>query len=140
MNQAEQAITDILKRSRTIAVVGLSADSDRPSNEVAHYLQAHGYRIVPVNPAYAGKQILGQPCHATLHDAAAAGEKIDIVDCFRKSEFIGPIVDEAIAIGAPCVWMQLGVVNEAAAAKAQAAGLQVVMDRCTKIEHSARFR
>lgn len=140
MNQAEQAITDILKRSRTIAVVGLSADSDRPSNEVAHYLQAHGYRIVPVNPAYAGKQILGELCHATLQDAAAAGEKIDIVDCFRKSEFIGPIVDEAIAIGAPCVWMQLGVVNEAAAAKAQAAGLQVVMDRCTKIEHSARFR
>lgn len=139
MDQEEQAITDVLKRSRTIAIVGLSADTERPSNEVAHYLQAHGYRIVPVNPAYTGTQILGARCHATLQDAAAAGEKIDIVDCFRKSEFIGPIVDEAIAIGAPCVWMQLGVVNEAAAAKAEAAGLQVVMDRCTKIEHSARF-
>lgn len=143
MEHEKQAITAILKNSKTIAVVGLSADTSRPSNEVADYLQSHGYRIVPVNPAYAGTRILDEPCYATLQEAATAladqGSAIDIVDCFRKSEFIGPIVDEAIAIHARCVWMQLGIVNDAAAAKARAAGLQVVMDRCTKIEHRERF-
>lgn len=142
MTQEDKIIRDILATSRTIAVVGLSAKSERPSHEVAHYLQRHGYRIVPVNPTYAGTRILGEPCYATLHEAVAAiatdGARIDIVDCFRKSEHIMPVVDEAIAIGARCVWMQLGVVNDAAAAKAQAAGLAVVMDKCIKIEHATQ--
>ncbi|EJL83460.1 putative CoA-binding protein [Herbaspirillum sp. CF444] len=123
-----------------IAVVGLSNRPDRPSHDVSAYMQHQGYRIVAVNPMYAGTQILGEYCHANLQEAAqalaGAGLKIDIVDCFRKSADIPPIVDEAIAIGAGCVWMQQGIVNEAAAAKAQAAGLVVVMDRCIKIDHA----
>lgn len=123
-----------------IAVVGLSNRPDRPSYDVSAYMQHHGYRIVAVNPMYAGTQILGEYCHATLTEAAqalaAAGDKIAIVDCFRKSADIPPVVDEAIAIGATCVWMQQGIVNESAAAKARAAGLVVVMDRCIKIEHA----
>lgn len=122
-----------------IAVVGLSNRPDRPSYDVSVYMQHHGYRIVAVNPMYAGTQILGEYCYANLQDAAAlagVGLKIDIVDCFRKSGDIPPVVDEAIAIGAGCVWMQQGIVNEAAAAKAQAAGLVVVMDRCIKIDHA----
>jgi uncharacterized protein len=135
-------IPDILQNSRTIAVVGLSTNPARDSHEVAEYLQRHGYRIVPVNPTYADQTILDERCYATLADAAAALKKdnidIDVVDCFRKSEAIAPIVDDAIAIGARYVWMQLGVVNEAAAQKARAAGLDVVMDRCIKIEHMHR--
>jgi len=123
-----------------IAVVGLSNRPDRPSHDVSAYMQHQGYRIVAVNPMYAGTQILGEYCHANLPEAAqalaGAGLKIDIVDCFRKSADIPPIVDEAIAIGAGCVWMQQGIVNEAAAAKARAAGLVVVMDRCIKIDHA----
>ncbi len=134
-------IPALLKQYRTIAVVGLSNKPERPSHEVAHYMQRHGYRIVPVNPSYAGSQILGEECHANLSEAAAAlkqqGAAIEIVDCFRKSDAIPPIADEAIAIGARCLWLQLGVSNEAAAAKAKAAGLQVVEDRCIKIEHRA---
>ncbi|MEO8839016.1 MAG: CoA-binding protein [Herbaspirillum sp.] len=122
-----------------IAVVGLSMKPDRPSHEVAAYMQHHGYRVVPVNPMYAGTYILNEPCYATLPEAAAAlklqDQRIDIVDCFRKSSAIGPIADEAIAIGAPCLWLQLGVINQAAADKASAAGIQVIMDRCIKIEH-----
>jgi len=132
-------IPAVLKRARTIAVVGLSPDPQRPSNEVARYLQQHGYRIVPVNPSRAGQRILDESCHASLTEAASelkkSGEQIDIVDCFRRSEAIEPIADEAIAIGASCLWMQLGVINEAAASKARAAGLAVVMDHCMKIEH-----
>lgn len=139
MTQDTQRIPDILARSRTIAVVGMSANSDRPSHEVAEYLQRNGYRIIPVNPAYAGQAILGEHCHATLGEAAEAakneGGQIDIVDCFRKSEEVGTAVDEAIAIGAPCVWLQLGVIDERAAARAENAGLAVVMDHCIKIEH-----
>jgi uncharacterized protein len=142
MDYDSNLIADILQHSRTIAIVGLSTNSQRTSHEVAAYLQRHGYRIVPVNPAYAGQTILGEPCHATLVEAVAAMKKdgihIDIVDCFRKSEAIEPIADDAIAIGARCLWMQLGVVNEQAAAKARAAGLIVVMDRCLKIEHMNR--
>lgn len=123
-----------------IAVVGLSAKASRPSHEVAQYMQAHGYRIIPVNPTYAGTYILGEYCHETLAEAAAALEvedrHIGIVDCFRKSSEIGPIVDDAIAIHAPCIWMQLGVVNQAAADRARAAGITVIMDRCIKIEHA----
>lgn len=133
------SIPALLANCRTIAVVGLSAKSNRPSHGVAQYMQAHGYRIIPVNPTYAGTDILGELCHATLADAVAAlaqhATKIDIVDCFRKAETIVPIADDAIAIGARCLWMQLGVVNQEAAAKAHAAGLAVVMDRCIKIEH-----
>ena len=140
MIQEEKAIRDILAECRTIAVVGLSSHSDRPSHEVAEYMQRYGYRIVPVNPTYAGTHILGEHCYATLTQAAAAiaecGNSIDIVDCFRKSEHIMSVVEEAIAINARCVWMQLGVIDTLAAEKAKAAGLAVVMDKCIKIEHA----
>ena len=136
-------IPDLLVRYRTVAVVGLSIKPDRPSHEVARYMQMHGYRIVPVNPTYAGTTILDVYCYASLAQAAAAlakdGHHIEIVDCFRNVEAIPPIADDAIAIGAKCLWMQLGIVNETAAANARRAGLAVVMDRCIKIEH-ARIR
>jgi len=135
-------IAQILVTARTIAVVGLSAKADRPSHDVAHYLQRHGYRIIPVNPTYAGTHILGEPCFATLDDAAASlareNIRIDLVDCFRRAEAIAPIADAAIRIGAAVLWMQLGIINYPAAAKAEAAGLTVVMDRCLKIEHARR--
>jgi predicted CoA-binding protein len=134
-------IRQILEDAHTIAVVGLSSKPERPSHEVAAYLQAHGYRIVPVNPSWAGEQILGEPVYANLRDAAAAlgagGLRIDIVDCFRKSEDIAPIARDAIAIRASCLWMQLGIENQAAADMAAAAGLDVVMNHCMKIERSA---
>ena len=139
MDQEQQVINRILAESRVIAVVGMSSRPDRPSHEVAQYLQAHGYRILPVNPAYAGTRILGEHCYANLAEADAAvkkeGGRIDVVDCFRKSEEVGAAVDEAIAIGACAVWMQLGVIDDAAAARAMKAGLEVVMDKCIKIEH-----
>jgi predicted CoA-binding protein len=132
-------IPAILSQCRTIAIVGLSAKSDRPSHEVAQYMQAHGYRIIPVNPTYAGTHILGEHCYATLTQAHATladeGITIDLVDCFRRSDAIPSIADEAIAIRARCLWLQLGVVNHTAADKARDAGLAVVMDRCVKIEH-----
>ena len=122
-----------------IAVVGLSNRPDRPSYDVTAYMQRQGYRIVAINPMYAGQQILGEHCYASLTEAAQAltGQvTISIVDCFRKSADIPPVVDEAIAIGADCVWMQQGIVNDAAAAKAEAAGLKVIMDRCIKVDHA----
>ncbi|MBV8625224.1 MAG: CoA-binding protein [Herbaspirillum sp.] len=122
-----------------IAVVGLSNCPVRASYDVAAYMQAAGYRIVAVNPMYAGQIILGERCHASLHEASAAlaaeGLRISIVDCFRKSSDIPPVVEEAIAIHAECIWMQLDIINEPAAARARAAGLQVIMDKCIKIEH-----
>ena len=131
----------ILATCRTIAVVGLSPQCHRPSFFAAKYMQTHGWRIVPVNPQAA--EILGEPCYPTLTAAAQAlaarGERIDMVDCFRKTEDIGPIADEAIAIGAKCLWQQIGVVNEEAAEKARAAGLDAVLDRCVKIEHARLF-
>jgi predicted CoA-binding protein len=131
----------ILGSSRTIAVVGLSPQWHRPSFFAAKYMQAHGYRIVPVNPT--ATQILGERCYPCVTEAAKAlaqdGVKIDIVDCFRRTEDIGPIAEEAIAIGAKCLWQQIGVKNEEAAAKARAAGLDTVMDRCVKIEHARLF-
>jgi len=140
MNQHPQTIAKLLAESRVIAVVGLSPKSDRPSHGVAAYLQRHGYRIIPVNPACAGTDILGEHCYATLTLAAAAlaeqQTRIDLVDIFRKSELVEPIVDEAIAIRARGVWLQIGVINEAATDKARAAGLDVVADRCTKIDHA----
>jgi predicted CoA-binding protein len=126
----------ILGTCRTIAVVGLSPQWHRPSFFAAKYMQAHGYAIVPVNPT--ATEILGCKCYPSVTEAAR-DHRIDMVDCFRKSEDIPPIADEAIAIGAKCLWMQLGVVNESAAAKARAAGLDVVMDRCVKIEHARLF-
>jgi predicted CoA-binding protein len=124
----------ILSQNRVIAVVGLSADWFRPSYFAAKYMQEHGYTVIPVNPKY--REILGQKCYASLRDIPA---KVDIVDCFRKTEDIMPICDDAIAIGAKVLWQQLGVRNEAAAEKARAAGLDAVMDRCVKIEHGRLF-
>jgi predicted CoA-binding protein len=142
MDQHQDDITKLLAESRVIAVVGLSPNPDRPSHEVAEYLQRHGYRVIPVNPAAAGTRILGEHCYATLTLAAAALAEqqmhINLVDVFRKSELVEPIADEAIAIRANGLWLQLGVVNQAAIDKARAAGLTVVADRCTKIEHTAR--
>jgi len=136
-----KTIPQILQESKTIAVVGLSNKPDRASHEVAEYLQQQGYRIVPVNPSYAGQQILGETVHATLQDAADAlaphGQRIDIVDCFRKAEDIPPLARDAIAIRAGCLWMQLGIENQSAADLARAAGLEAVMDHCLKIEHKA---
>ena len=124
----------ILKTSRVIAVVGLSADWFRPSYFAAKYMMEHGYRIIPVNPRY--PEILGQKCYPTLRDIA---EKVDIVDCFRKSEEIMPLAEDAIAIGAKVLWMQIGVINESAAEKARKAGLDVIMNRCVKIEYARLF-
>jgi predicted CoA-binding protein len=139
MTKKPQSIATLLGESRTIAVVGLSPKRDRPSHEVSQYMQKHGYRIIPVNPAHAGESILGEHCYATVTQAAQIlgeqGVKIDIVNCFRKSEFIDAIADEAIAVRASALWMQMGIVNPAAASKATDAGLFVVMDRCIKIDH-----
>ena len=126
----------ILGSCKAIAVVGLSPQWHRPSHFVGKYLIEHGYRVVPINPACA--EILGQKSYPDLVSAAAV-ERIDMVDCFRKSADIGPLAEQAIAIGAKCLWMQLGVVNEAAAAQARDAGLDVVIDRCVKIEHARLF-
>ncbi len=126
----------ILHDNRRIAVVGISAEWHRPSFFVGKYLLEHGYTMIPVNPKY--RELLGQACYPDLASARAAGA-IDMVDCFRKAEDIGPLADQAIAIGAKTLWMQLGVVNDAAAAKARAAGLDVVMNRCVKIEHGRLF-
>lgn len=136
-----RTIPHILDDSRTIAVVGLSPTPERPSHGVAQYLQQQGYRIIPVNPTCAGQLILGEPVHASLAAAAAAlgaaGGRIDIVDCFRKADDMDSVAREAIAVRAGCLWMQLGVVNQHAADLATAAGLDLVMDKCIKIEHAA---
>ena len=126
----------LLHSNRRIAVVGISAEWHRPSFFVGKYLLEHGYLMIPVNPKY--REVLGQPCYPDLAATRAAGT-IDMVDCFRKADDIGPLADQAIAIGAKTLWMQLGVVNQAAAAKARDAGLDVVMDRCVKIEHGRLF-
>jgi predicted CoA-binding protein len=124
----------ILRACRRVAIVGLSAEWHRPSFFVAKYLQQHGFRVIPVNPRY--ESILGERCYARLEDIP---EPVDMVDVFRRSADVGPIADSAIAIGAKCLWQQIGVTNEAAAARARAAGLDVVMDRCVKIEHARLF-
>ncbi len=140
MNPSAASIASLLREVRTIAVVGLSPDPQRASHEVASYLQAHGYRIIPVNPVCAGSTVLGEHCYPSLTMAGKAmreqGLKIDLVDCFRKSDAIEAIADEAIAIAAGALWMQFGVINHVATKKAQAAGLHVVMDRCIKIDHA----
>ena len=124
----------ILRESKTIAVVGLSADWFRPSYFAAKYMQEHGYRVIPVNPKYA--EILGEKCYPSLPDIP---QPVDIVDVFRKTADVMPIAEDAIKIGAKVLWQQLGVRNEEAAAKARAAGLQTVLDRCVKIEHGRLF-
>lgn len=132
LNEPQQII-DLLNETRTIAMVGLSDRPDRPSYGVMKVLQDHGYRVLPVNPQIAGEHVHGEFVWARLADI---GVPIDMVDIFRRSEAAGDAVDEAIAAGAKAVWMQLGVINEAAAARAEAAGLKVVMDHCPAIEIS----
>lgn len=128
-------ITDILRRAKTIAVVGLSDNPLRPSHGVAAYLQTQGYRIIPVNPQI--QTSLGEKAYPSLLDVP---EKIDIVDIFRRPEFVEGVVDQAIQLKVPTVWMQEEIVHEKAAQKARQAGIFVVMDRCILLEHRARFR
>lgn len=133
MDDSEK-VRRILSRYRTIAVVGLSAEWHRPSYFAAKYMQEHGYRVIPVNPKY--PEILGEKAYKSLRDIP---EPVDIVDCFRKSGDIPPIAEDAIAIGAKVLWMQLGVENAQARSRAEAAGLEVVENRCVKIEHGRFF-
>jgi predicted CoA-binding protein len=132
---SDDYLRGILTGVGTIAVVGASPRPQRPSHGVMRYLQRQGYRAIPVNPTAAGATLLGEECYATLADVAAAGlGPIDMVDIFRRSEAAGAVVDEAIAVGAKVVWMQLGVADPAAAARAEANGIKVVMNRCPAIE------
>jgi uncharacterized protein len=128
-------IPDLLRKSRVIAVVGLSNKRARPSHGVAEYMQHQGYRIIPVNPNEA--EVLGEKCYPRLEDIP---EHVDIVDIFRRSEFVAPVVESAIRIGAAAVWMQEGVIDQVAARKAKAAGLSVVVDRCILKEHQRYLR
>ena len=128
----------LLQQYRHIAIVGVSADPYRPSHFVAIYMLAEGYDIIPINPRYAGQTILGKRVYASLSEAKAAGETIEIVDVFRKPEEVMPIAEEAIQIGAKVLWLQLGIRNDAAGRRAREAGLVFVQDRCVKMEH-ARF-
>ncbi len=141
MTQLPPFVTDdipglrrILAENRSIALVGLSANWYRPSYFAAKYLKDHGYRVIPVNPQY--QEVLGERCYPEL---AAIPDRVDIVDCFRRAEDIPPIAEAAIAIGAKVLWMQLGIVNEAAGRAAHEAGLEVVMNRCIKIEYARLF-
>jgi predicted CoA-binding protein len=129
-----EGLRRILKENRTIAVVGLSAQWFRPSFFAAKYLQEHGYRVIPVNPAY--PEILGETCYPSLLEVP---ERIDVVDVFRKPQDVPPIVDDAIRIGAKVLWLQIGVIHEAAEQRAGEAGLEVVANRCMKIEHARLF-
>ena len=129
-NPADAEIGQILQQAKTIAVVGISHKEDRDSHKVAKYLKAHGYKMIPVNPKYT--EVLGEKCYPSLQDVP---ERIDIADLFRNLEAIPGIVEEAIAAGVGTVWMQLGLAHNEAARKAEAAGLRVVMNKCTKIEH-----
>jgi uncharacterized protein len=128
-------IAEVLQRAKTIAVVGLSSNPLRPSHGVTAYMQSHGYRIIPVNPNI--EECLGEKAYPSLRDVP---EKIDIVNIFRRPEFVPEIVDEAIRLKVPAIWMQEDVIHEKAAAKARQAGIFVVMDRCILKEHQTRFR
>jgi hypothetical protein len=128
---SDDEIRTLLRETKTIALVGASPRPERDSHEVMAFLQSRGYRVIPVNPVCAGETILGERVRASLAEIELP---IDLVDVFRNSEAAGPVIDEAIAVGAKAVWTQLGVVNEPAAERARIAGLQVVMDRCPKIE------
>lgn len=130
----DTGIRRILENHKVVAMVGLSPKEDRPSHHVARYLLARGYTVIPVNPGQ--REILGQTCYASLRDIPV---KVDMVDVFRNAADVPPIAADAIAIGAQSLWLQLGVINQAAAEAASAAGLDVVMDRCPKIEHARLF-
>lgn len=129
--ETDEEIADLLKNARTIAMIGASDRPDRPSYGVMKFLQDHGYRVIPVNPQITGEHVHGE---FVWRELAQIGVPIDIVDVFRRPEAAGEAVDQAIFIGAKAVWLQIGVINEGAAARAEAAGLKVVMDRCPKIE------
>ena len=133
-------IADLLQRAKTIAVVGLSCNPLRPSHGVTAYMQSHGYRIIPVNPQI--EECLGEKAYASILDIPHKDvpEKIDIVNIFRRPEFVEEIVDQAIQLKVPAIWMQEDVIHEKAAEKARQAGIFVVMDRCILKEHRARFR
>ena len=133
-NPPDAAIRDILANPKTIAVVGCSPDPDRDSHRIAALLKAKGHRVIPVNPT--NKEILGERCYASVREIP---EKVDMVDVFRRPEFVDDIADDAIASGAKILWLQLDVINEPAAKKAQDAGLVVVMDRCPAIEYRRLF-
>ena len=134
-----RTIEQILHSAKTVAVVGMSNKPERASYEVAEYLQSQGYEILPVNPAYAGQEILGRSVYASLQEAADAlardGRRIDVVDVFRKAEDVPPLAKDAIDVRAGALWMQLGIENQAAADLARAAGLDVVMNHCMLVEH-----
>lgn len=133
-NPSDDNIRAILATPKTIAVVGCSPDPDRDSHRIAALLQAKGHRVIPVNPT--SQEILGERCYASVREIP---EKVDMVDVFRRPEFVDTITDDAIAVGAKILWLQLDVINEAAARKAQQAGLTVVMDRCPAIEYRRLF-
>jgi predicted CoA-binding protein len=133
-NPPDDAIRAVLATSQTVAVVGCSPNPERDSHRIAKLLQSRGHRVIPVNPGQ--RSILGETCYASLRDIP---EQVDMVDIFRRSEEVAPIVDEAIEVGARIVWMQLGVIDERAASAAQAAGITVVMDRCPAIEYRRLF-
>jgi predicted CoA-binding protein len=128
---SDDYLRGILRRVKTIAMIGASPNPDRPSHHVMQFLQSRGYRVIPVNPQIVGETLHGEKVYAALADIPQA---IDMVDIFRRSELVAPIVDEAIAKGAKVIWMQLGVRNDEAAAKAEARGIEVVMNRCPAIE------
>lgn len=130
-NPGDDQVRSLLQGAKTIAMVGLSPRAERDSHRVAQYLMDHGYRVIPVNPT--ADEILGQKSYPSLDQVPGP---VDVVDVFRRPEEVGPIADQAVAMGAKALWMQLTVVNEAAAERARAAGLQVVMDRCIKVEHA----
>ncbi|WP_299349670.1 CoA-binding protein [uncultured Shimia sp.] len=138
MDYSDEFLTRVLRRTKTVAVVGVSMNSVRPSYYVARYLGLKGYRVIPVNPGHAGKMLFGETVRASLSEIEAP---VDMVDIFRRSEAVPPIVDEALEAfpNLKTIWMQIGVVNEAAAAKAAASGVDVVMDRCPKIEYQRLF-
>jgi uncharacterized protein len=133
-NPPDETIKEVLATPRTVAVVGCSPNPERDSHRIAKLLQTRGHRVIPVNPGH--QTILGERCYGSLRDIP---ERVDMVDIFRRSEHVGPIVDEAIEVAARIVWMQLAVIDEQAAAKAQQAGLMVVMDRCPAIEYRRLF-
>jgi predicted CoA-binding protein len=133
----QQAMAHILAGGRTVAVVGLSPSEYRESYQVSRYMQAHGWRVIPVNPvaAASGQPILGERVYASLTDAARV-ERLDLVNVFRNSEDVPPVVEEAVALALPAIWLQLGIRHDAAMARARAAGMVVVQNRCLKIEHA----